>query len=314
MDALPVTLDDIHQARARLADYLMPTPLEQVAGLGAQVWLKLENANKTHSFKIRGALNAMLALDDAARARGILAASSGNHAQGIACAAHLLGVPAQIVMSKHTARRKIAGVERWGGQPILFGEGYTDAEREARRLERTSGMTYISPYNDRRVAAGQGTIGLEILDALPEAARVIVPVSGGGLIGGVAAALKSVRPEIEVIGVNLERSPAMYNLFYGTQLPEHEDSLADALPGEVEAGSITIDLVRRYVDRIVLVDEAAVARAMRWLIAEAGWLVEGGGAVGVAAMLTGAVADSGTPTVIVISGGNVDASVVASIL
>jgi len=311
---MTVTLSDIALARYRLATYLAPTPLEPAPGLGEQIWLKLENANKTHSFKIRGAMNAMLALDDRARGRGIVTASSGNHAQGIACAANLLGMRARIVMARNTAERKVRGVIRWGSEPLLFGEGYTEAEAEALRLRDTVGPTYVSPYNDPQVIAGQGTIGLEILDALPEVERVIVPTSGGGLISGVALALKALKPSVEVIGVNLERSPAMYNSFYDTQLTVYEDSLADALPGEIEQGSVTIEIVRQWVDQIVLVSEDAVARAMRWMVADAGWMVEGGGAVGVAALMENVIPTDGKRTVVVISGGNVDAGVLARVL
>ncbi|MCA9909104.1 MAG: threonine/serine dehydratase, partial [Anaerolineae bacterium] len=260
---MTITLSDIALARYRLSTHLTPTPLEPASGLGNHIWLKLENANKTHSFKIRGAINAMLALDNRARGRGIVTASSGNHAQGIACAANLLGMRARIVMARNTAERKVRGVIRWGSEPLLFGEGYTEAEAEALRVRDAIGAIYISPYNDPNVIAGQGTIGLEILDALPDVERVIVPTSGGGLISGVALALKAIKPSVEVIGVNLERSPAMYNAFYGEQLPVYEDSLADALPGEIEQGSITIDIVRERVDGIVLVSEEAVAQAMR---------------------------------------------------
>lgn len=311
---MTVTLGDIALARYRLSNYLAPTPLEPASGLGENIWLKLENANKTHSFKIRGALNAMLSLDKRARGRGIVTASSGNHAQGIACAAHLLGMRTRIVMPKSTAARKVRGVIRWGSEPLLFGEGYTEAEAEALRLHDAVGATYVSPYNDPQVIAGQGTIGLEIMETLPEVERVIVPTSGGGLISGVALALKALKPTIEVIGVNLERSPAMYNAFYGEQLPVYEDSLADALPGEIEQGSITIEIVRQSVDQIVLVSEEAIAQAMRWMVADAGWMVEGGGAVGIAALMTGAIPSDGKQTAVVISGGNVDAGVLSRIL
>ncbi len=314
MSVATVALADVFHARNRLAPYLIPTPLEAAPELGSNTWLKLENTNKTHSFKIRGALNALLALDDAARERGIIAASSGNHAQGIACAAHLLGVNARIVMSKHAAKRKIAGVKRWGGEVILHGEGYTEAEAEALRLRDCDGLTFVSPYNDPQVIAGQGTIGLEICESLPKIARVIVPVGGGGLISGIALAIKSLCPSVEVIGVNPLRAPTMYNAFYAEHLPDPEESIADALPGAIEAESITLALTRQYVDRIVLVEERAIKQAMRWLLAEQGWLVEGGGAVGVAALQWGLIADSSAPTCVIISGGNVDAEVVKRVL
>lgn len=304
-------LADVALARYRLARYLQPTPLEAAPGLGAEVWLKLENANKTHSFKVRGALNAMLAQREAARARGVVTVSSGNHAQGIAYAASLLGVKARVMMPTFTAKRKIAGVERFGAEAILYGEDYGEIEREAQRIEREEGLVYISAYNDTDVIAGQGTIGLEIMDALPEVERVIVPVGGGGLISGVGLAIKALKPSVEVIGVNTAVSPDMYNFFYGVHEPLSHESLADALPGEIEAGSLTFDLTRRYVDQIVLVREDSIAAAMRWMIAEQGWLAEGGGVVGVAAL--GEV-EAGGKTVVVISGGNVDAERIAGVL
>lgn len=308
-----IRLEDVALARSRLAHYLSPTPIEPAPGLGRHVWLKLENANKTHSFKVRGALNAMLALPAAAQAKGIVAASSGNHAQGVAYAAALLGLDARIVMPTGTARRKIAGVARYGGEAILHGEIYDDAEREARRLEREGGFTYISPYNNADVIAGGGTVGLEILDALPEIERVIVPVGGGSLISGIALALKSLKPGIEVTGVNAAASPDMFNLIYKTNHPLSHHTLADALPGDIEAGSLTIELTRRRVDQIVLVDEDAIAEAMRWMLAEQGWLAEGGGVVGIAALQSGAVR-ADRSTAIVVSGGNVDIDVIAAIL
>jgi threonine dehydratase len=308
-----IRLEDVALARYRLAPHLTPTPLEGAPALGEQAWLKLENANKTHSFKVRGALNAMLALPPEARARGIVAASSGNHAQGVAYAAALLGVEARIVMPSGTARRKIAGVVRYGAEAILHGDVYDDAEHEARRLEQTGGLTYISPYNDAHVIAGGGTIGLEIYDVLPDVERVLVPVGGGGLISGIAVALKSLKPSVEVIGVNAAASPDMFNLIYGANHPLSHHTLADALPGEIEAGSITLDMTRRYVDRIVMVSEAAIAEAMRWMLSEQGWLAEGGGVVGIAALQSGVV-PADRRTAIVVSGGNVDADVIAGIL
>lgn len=311
---MAVTLADLERARERLRPYLLPTPLEAAPELGQRTALKLENCNPTHSFKVRGALNAMLALDDAARARGIVAASTGNHAQGVAYAAHLLGVRARIIMPASAARRKLAGVARYGAEAVLYGDTYDDAEHEARRLERDEAMTYISPYNDRQVVAGAGTVGLEIVDAMPDVERVVVPVGGGGLVSGVAVAVKSLRPSVEVIGVNANAGPALYNAFYSTHYPDDYDTLADALPGEIEAGSVTLDLTRAHVDRVVLVSEAAIADAMRWLVGVQGWLVEGGGAVGVAALLCGALPVAGGPTAVVVSGANVDADRLTRVL
>lgn len=306
-------LEHITQARERLRPYLPPTPLEAAPSLGERVWLKLENANKTHSFKARGALNAMLVLPEDARARGVVTASTGNHAQGIAHAAHLLNVRACIVMPEYAARRKVAGVRRYGAEAILHGDTYDAAEMEARRLEQAHGMTYVSPYNDPDVIAGAGTVGLEIYEALASVERVIVPVGGGGLISGICVALKSLKPTIEVIGVNALASPDMYNIFYQLEHPVTHETLADALPGGIESNSITLELAHKYVDRIVLVSEDAIARAMRWMVFEQGWIAEGGGVVGVAALQSGTIEPGGV-TVVVISGGNVDGDVLRRVL
>lgn len=313
-----MNLSDVTAARDRLAPHLLPTPLEPAPGLGARTWLKLENANRTHSFKARGALNALLGLDDAARARGIVTASSGNHAQGIAFAAAQVGARAQIYMPESAPARKANGVRRWGSEP-RFTPTYDDAEETARRVAREEGMTYVSPYNHPLVVAGQGTIGLEILDSLPNVARVIVPVGGGGLIGGIALALKEQKPSVRVVGVCAASSPDMINDLQGTHYPLDHHTLADALPGAIETGSITLDLTRRYVDELVMVTEDAIARAMRWMITDTGWLAEGGGVVGVAALQAGilppdASVGSTGETVVVISGGNVDADTLRTIL
>lgn len=308
-----ITLANVTLARYRLAPYLQATPLERAPGLGENVWLKLENTNKTHSFKVRGALNALLALPDAERARGVVTASSGNHAQGLAYAAGLLGIQARILMPVYGSRRKFESAKRYGAEVLLFGESYEQTEQEALRMSRDEGLTYVSAYSHPDVIAGQGTIGLEIYDALPAAERVIVPVGGGGLISGIGLALKSLKPSAEVIGVNPAVSPDMYNFFYNASEPLDHESLADALPGEIEPGSVTFELVPRHVDQIVRATEAEIAAAMRWMVAEQGWMAEGGGVVGVAALQSGAIAAGGV-TVIVISGGNVDAAVLARVL
>lgn len=306
------TLADVEAARERLRPYLAPTPVEAANGL-AGLWLKLENANRTHSFKCRGALNAMLLLDEAARARGVVAVSSGNHAQGVAWAAQMLGVQARIVMPEGVSRRKLAGVRRLGAEAILFGETYDEAEAEARRLVRELDASWLSPYNDPDVVAGAGTVGLEILEQLPETARIVVPVGGGGLISGLGLVAKALRPAIEIVGVNALASPDLYNEFYQLELPLGHDTLADALPGAIEAGSITRDLVSRFVDRIVLVSEDDIRRAMQFMIFEQGWIAEGGGVAGLAAVQNGSI-ELDRPAVAVISGGNVDADVLRDVI
>jgi threonine dehydratase len=309
-----VQLADIVHAQHRIKPYLKPTPLEAAPHIGEGIWLKLENANHTHSFKIRGALNAILALDEAARTRGIIAASSGNHAQGVAYAAHLVTTKAQILMPKHTPQKKVKGVQLYGGEALLFGDNYDETEAEALRRARSEGKTYVSPYNDPAIIAGTGTIGLEIIEALPQVERVLVCVSGGGLISGIATAIKSLRPDCQVIGVCAESAPSMYNVFKQSDLPENWDTLAEALSGGIEAGSITVPITQQYVDDIVLVSEAQIAAAMRFMLGTQGWLAEGGGCVCVAALLHDVVPRDGTVTAATVSGGNVDLDTLRKIL
>jgi threonine dehydratase len=309
-----ITLGDIIRAQHRLKSLLPPTPLEASPDLGENIYLKLENANKTHSFKIRGALNAVLSLDEAARQKGIIAASSGNHAQAVAYASHLTGTKAQILMPKHTPDKKVNGVKRYGAEAILFGETYDEAEAEGLRRGRDDGLTWVSPYNDPYVIAGAGTVGAEIIEQLPDVERVVVCVSGGGLIAGVATAVKELKPDVEVIGVNAESAPAMYNVFYNSDKPQVWETLAEALSGEIEQGSITIPISQKYVDDIALVSEAQITNAIRWMIDIQGWIVEGGGSVGVASLLHDVLPRDGRVTAVVISGGNIDGTTLRTVL
>jgi len=309
-----LTLADVQRAQEQLRPHLQPTLLEPAADLGEGIWFKLENTNCTRSFKIRGALNAVLSLDEAARARGIITASSGNHALGIAYAAQRVGVSALILMPAHTPKRKVAGARRYGAAVCLDFATFDDAEAKARQLEQQEGLTYISPYNDPRVIAGAGTIGLEILDSLPEVERVVAPVGGGGLISGIGLAIKSLKPTVEMIGVNTLHAPSMHNLFYKTEYPEIVSTRAEALSGGIETGSITIELAKKYVDQIVLVTEDWIEKAMAWLFDEQGWLIEGGGAVGVAAILRGVIRANRRPTAVILSGGNVDGATMRQVL
>ena len=205
-------------------------------------------------------------------------------------------------------------MRRCGARAELFGATYDECEREARRRARAQGLSFLSPYNDAGVIAGAGTIGLELLDELRDLERVLVPVGGGGLIAGIALALRTLRPSLEVIGVCAQSAPAMANVLHGGELPQQWDTLAEALSGEVERDSITIPLVRRYVERIVMVSEDDIAAAMRTLLLEQGQVVEGGGAVTVAALLSGQVEADGRPTALVVSGGNVDEATLRRIL
>jgi threonine dehydratase len=310
-----LTLEEIYAAQRRLAPYLYPTLLESAPELGENAWLKLENTNPTHSFKIRGALNAMLKLKESGGAeRGVIAASSGNHAQALAYAARLTGVPATIVMPAHTPQRKVNGVRRNGATALLDADNYDEAELLARERSQSLGLTYVSPYNDADVMAGAGTAGLEIIAQCPDVERVLVCTSGGGLLGGIATAVKALKPDCEIIAVCAQHAPAMFNFLNGTQHPEVWETLAEALSGDIEKGSITLEVARKMVDHSVLVSENAIADAMRFLVDVQGWLVEGGGAAATAALLSGAVERDSRHTVCTVSGGNIDLETLRKVL
>jgi threonine dehydratase len=300
-----LSITDIFQAQKNLAPHLSPTPLEQAPDLGETAYFKLENLQKIRSFKIRGALNAILSLSEEEKARGIIACSAGNHGQGIAYAAHLLGIPAKIVMPAHAPKRKIKGVRQYGADILLHGDTYEAAELHARKMETQMGMTFISPYNHPLVIAGQGTIGLELFQALPTLGRVIVPVGGGGLLAGIGLVCKTFRPDCEVIGVQSMATPAMHNYFYGTTHPQTE-SLADGLSGDIEGGSITLELCKRYVNQVVLVHEEQIRTAIRWMLEYHNWVIEGAAAVGIAAIQSGYIPVDSRPTALIICGGNLD--------
>jgi len=307
------TLADVLQARRRIRPHLFPTPLEDSPPLGENIYLKLENLNKTHAFKIRGALNAMLALSAAERAKGVIACSAGNHSQGIAYAAKLAGTRAKVIMPQNTPVRKVGGARRYGAEILMYGKTYDEAESYALKLKQENALPFISPYNNTEVIAGQGTIALELFEELPTLERVLIPTSGGGLAAGVALVCKIMNPNCEVIGVQSTQTPAMYNAFYDTTHPQG-DTLADGLSGEIEEGAITFDLCKQYVDKILLVEEAAIAEAIRWMLRHHGWAIEGAAAVGIAAFLDGQVTADDRTTAIIISGGNIDYEVVQKLL
>lgn len=302
-----MNLAEAVKAEKRIRPHLPPTPIEPA--LGDNIFFKLENLNLTRSFKIRGALNAILADVH----KEVVAASAGNHAQGLAYAAQLAGVPATIVMPTHTPKRKVEGTARYGAKVILHGEGYTDAENYALDLQKQTGMTFISPYNHPQVIAGQGTIGLELFEQLPNLERVLIPVSGGGLIAGIGAVCKVLNPACEVIGVQSVATPAMYNYFYGENLPAGQ-TIAEGLEGEIEAGSITLELCKNFTDKIVLVEESAIREAIRWMLETHNWVIEGAAAVGIAALQTGQVLSDGKCTAVIVSGANLDYTTLRSLL
>ena len=305
-----VILADIEAAAERIRPFVVRTPLERSPALSrnceADVWLKFECFQATGSFKVRGALNALLQLDGASR---VVTASAGNHGLGVARAAAVLGVSATVVLPETASPAKIDALRQARVELILTGDTYDEAEAAAHDLARERGLDFISPYNDPRVIAGAGTIALEVLQDLPEARVLVVPVGGGGLIGGVGLAVHALNPEAAVYGAQSEASPAMQAaLAHGHIVPvEVRPSLADGLAGNIESDSVTLQLAQRYVRQVALVTEPEIADAMGWLVEHEHALVEGSAAVGVAALLTRRLVVDG-PTVVLLTGRNVTLS------
>lgn len=306
-----VTLDHIEQARDRIAGPIVRTPLLPGFGLDVrndnELWLKAENLQRTGSFKARGAYNAVAGLGEEERAHGVITYSSGNHGQAVAFAAHMAGVRAVIVMPEDAIPLKVDLTRRWGAE-IEFA-GHTSLDRQARAMEliERHGYVVIPPFDDPRIIAGQGTAGLEIVDQLPDLDAVVVPVGGGGLISGIATAVKSLRPGVRVIGVEPEgAADARDSLHNGSIVTwDRVETVADGLRTS-RIGERNFAAIRRYVDEIVTVSEEAILETVGALAMGARIVVEPSGAVATAAVLSGHTGLSGQRVVAVISGGNVD--------
>ena len=311
------TSKDIVEARATLAGQIERTPCLKSRTLsdilGCELWLKFENLQFTASFKERGALNYLSALDDHERAKGVVAMSAGNHAQGVAYHASRLGIPATIVMPEGTPQVKVENTARFGAEVIVTGATLEDAFHAATTIGNERGLTFVHPYDDPRVIAGQGTLGFEILEAVPDIDCLIVPIGGGGLISGIAIAAKSLKPEIEIVGVQAELYPAMYNLIKGADLPARGDTLAEGIAVKAP-GRLTSAIVREHVDDIVLVTEMALERAVAQLINIEKTVVEGAGAAGLAAVFADTARFRGRKVATVLCGGNIDTRLLASVL
>jgi threonine dehydratase len=314
-------LRDIREARQRIAALVRRTPLIRSAMLsertGACVHLKLESLQETGSFKIRGAANRMLQLTGDERARGVVTTSTGNHGRAVAYVAGRLGMPAVICVSERVPEAKRNAIRALGADVVVHGASYDEAERRAFELERERGLVRIEPFDDPRVIAGQGTIGLELLEDLPGIGAAVVPLSGGGLIAGIALALKAARRSTRVVGVSQERAPVMVaSLRAGrpVELPE-EDTLADALAGGIGLDNRhTFRMVRELVDETIVVSEAEIAAAIVFALAHEHLVVEGGGAVGIAAVLHGHVHAAGQDVAVIVSGGNIAPALVRTLL
>ena len=301
-----VTAADIEAAARTLDGVAVRTPLLPAPFLGDDVWLKPEMLQRGGAFKLRGAYNFMSSLPAAVRRRGVVAPSSGNHAQAVALAAKLLGVPAVVVMPTTVTSAKRGGAERLGARIELAGTTTADRMERALEIVAAEGSTLVPPYDDPLIIAGQGTVGLEIVEEMPDVGTVLVPVGGGGLSAGVAAAVKLLRPETRVIGVEPSGAPKLSKAWTAGEPVrlERTASIADGLLA-VEIGHLTFAHHRRYIDEVVLVEDAAMKRAMRALLDRAKLVAEPSGAITAAALLEGAVHTT-PPVVVVLSGGNIE--------
>jgi threonine dehydratase len=315
-----MNLNDVSEAKETLRASITPTALvhsnffSQMCS--AEVYLKLENSQVTNSFKIRGALNKMLHLTKEDMSRGVVTASAGNHAQAVAIGAEKLKITAKIIVPRTTPAIKINKIRMHNVQPILYGNTFDEAERKAIDLAKEEGTTYVSAYNDRYVIAGQGTVGLEILDSLPNVTMVIVPVGSGGLISGIGLAIKSSKSAVRIIGVQSEASPVMYESLKSGKIVDIEmhESIADGLHGGIEKGSMTFSMVQMYVDDLWLVKEKTIRKAIYLLWKEEKQIVEGSGAIAIAPILENKHTFVGETVAAVISGGNIDDRIFQNII
>jgi threonine dehydratase len=314
-----VTLERIRAAQARLSGRVLSTPCRLSARLserlGNPVYLKLESLHPTGSFKERGACNRILLLSEAERARGVIAASAGNHAQAVARHAAALGIRATVVMPETTPLVKVTSARRLGAEVLLAGQSYDDASERALELVREQGLTLIHPFDEPEVIAGQGTIGLELVEQLPELAAVVVPVGGGGLVAGVGVAVKALAPHVRVYGVESRTFPGMKQAVEQSSPPSilGGKSIADGIAVR-RVGQLTRRLVAANVDAIALVEEEEIAEAILFLLEADKTVAEGAGAVGVAALMHARLPAVTGPIAVVVSGGNIDVNLISRVI
>jgi threonine dehydratase len=317
---LMVSLQDIREAQTALAPFIKPTPLWRSLFLsnlcGGEVFLKLENLQITRSFKVRGAFYKLLHLTREEKELGIITASAGNHGQAVAYAARKLNLPAKIVVPETTPHVKIEGIRKYGADLVLFGDGYDEAEQEAKDLAKKDGCAYISPYDDKLIIAGHGTAGLEIVEACPNIDVIVVPVGGGGLISGVSIAVKGIKPTVEIVGVQSEASPVMYESLKVGKIVEapKTKTIAEGLSGGIEKGSLTFEIAKTCIDRMLLVKETTIRRAVYLLWAHDKQVAEGSGAAAIAPILEDKALFAGKTVACVITGGNIDDELFKAIL
>ena len=311
------TLADIQAAAARIAGAIVHTPTLRSRTLselvGADIWLKFENLQFTAAYKERGALNKLLALDAGERARGVVAASAGNHAQAVAYHGKRLGIPVTIVMPVSTPTLKVTQTEGHGATVILHGERFDDAHAHAKQLEAGQQLVFVHPFDDRAVISGAGTIALEMLAAVPDLDLLVIPIGGGGLISGIATAAKAINPGIEIVGVEAELYPSMKNVVEGGDGAIGGDTLAEGIAVK-EPGALTRQIIAAKVDRIDLVAEKDIEHAVALLVGIEKTVVEGAGAAGLAAILAAPDRYKGRKVGTVLCGGNIDTHLLANVL
>ena len=312
-----LTIDDIRAAAGRIKGAVVRTDMDYSQTLsqiaGCDVWLKFENLQFTAAYKERGALNALLHLNEEQRARGVIAASAGNHAQGLSYHGTRLGIPVTIVMPRTTPTVKVMQTEQVGGKVMLEGESFDEAYAYARSMEKQLGLTFIHPFDDPIVAAGQGTVALEMLEDMPDLDVLVIPVGGGGLASGMAVAARAMKPDIGLIGVEAELFPSMYNRLKGTHLPCGGDTLAEGIAVQAP-GEFTSKVLAGLLDDFLLVGEREMEAALALLLQIEKTVVEGAGATGLAAVLRNPEMFKGKKVGIVLSGGNIDTRLLANVL
>ncbi|MBC8184565.1 pyridoxal-phosphate dependent enzyme [candidate division KSB1 bacterium] len=310
---------DTNAAYQRIKQFIRKTPLEECKELSritrSQVYLKMEHWQRTGAFKIRGALNRMLQLSEEEKSHGVITASAGNHGLGVAFASELLEMKARIVLPVSASPTKIKMLNHFGCDIVQAGRDYDESEDVAYRIEKDCDLTFIHAFEDNRIIAGQGTIALEILNELPEADVLLVPVGGGGLISGIGIAAKQIKPEIQIIGVQSEASPAMYRALKANRAIESpiEKTIADGLAGRLVSPNI-LSTIQHYVDDMLLVTENDIVKAILFLLENSRTLVEGAAAVGVAALLSDKISVEGKKCVVLLTGRNIDTETIRDIL
>ena len=318
MNALAsLTLADVEAAAERIGDAVVRTPTSHSRTLskiaGCDIWLKFENLQFTAAYKERGALNALLTMDETRRNRGVIAASAGNHSQGLSYHGTRLGVPVTIVMPKTTPMVKVMQTEAVGGKVLLEGETFDEAYATARSMEKQLGLTFVHPFDDPVVAAGQGTVALEMLADAPELDAIVVPIGGGGLISGMATVARATRPEMEVLGVQAALYPSMYGRMKHEAMACGGDTLAEGIAVK-EPGEFTSKIIESLVDDILLVSEAELEKSVSLLLQIEKTVVEGAGAAGLAAVLAHPARFAGKKVGLVLCGGNIDTRLLANVL